>query len=96
MINTKCTSIDLAIKIINPKCKREAKTYIWPLISVNNITTLKRLKVIILEQLGKSVLSFRLGFDVGYGVSGTNRIYFSQSDDVKSELRTIVKKGYSL
>ena len=92
MINTKSTSVDLAIKVIIPKCKREAKTYILHSISVNNITTLKRLKEIILEQLGKSVVSFRLDFDVGYVVSGTNRICFSQSDDVKSELGTIVKK----
>lgn len=93
--NTKCASVDLAIKVINPKCKREAKTYILHSISVSNITTLKRLKVIILEQLGKSVVSFQLGFDVGYIVSG-NRICFSQSDDVKTELEKIVKKGYAL
>lgn len=91
----KCASVDLAIKVINPKCKREAKTYILHSISVSNITTLKRLKEIILEQLGKSVVSFRLGFDVGYIVSG-NRICFSQSDDVKTELEKIMKKGYAL
>ena len=92
---TKCASVDLTIKVINPKCKREAKTYILHSISVRNITTLKRLKEIILEQLGKSVVSFRLGFDVGYIVSG-NRICFSQSDDVKTELEKITSKGYAL
>ena len=92
---TKCASVDLTIKVINRKCKREAKTYILHSISVSNITTLKRLKEIILEQLGKSVVSFRLGFDVGYIVSG-NRICFSQSDDVKTELEKITSKGYAL
>lgn len=94
--NSKCTSVDLPIKVVNPKCRREAKTYILHTISVSDITTLKRLKEMILEQLGKNVVSFRLGFDVGYVVSGANRICFSQSDDVKSELGMIVKKGYSL
>ena len=56
---------DLTIKVINPKCKREAKTYILHSISINNITTLKRLKEVILEQLGKSVVTFSLQFDVG-------------------------------
>ena len=94
--NSKCTSVDLPIMVVNPKCKREAKTYILHSISVTDITTLKRLKEMILEQLCKNVVSFRLGFDVGYVVSGANRICFSQSDDVKSELRKTVKKGYSL
>ena len=66
---TKCASVDLAIKvIINPRCKREC---ILHSISVSNITTLKHLKEIILDHLGKSVVSFRLGFDVGYIVSAT-------------------------
>ena len=92
MTNAKCGNVDVPIKVINPKCKREAKTYILHSICVGNITTLKRLKEIILEHLGKSVVSLRLGFDVGYIVNG-NRICFSQSDDVKSE---IVKKGFAL
>ena len=95
VMKTKCTSVDLTIKVINPKCKQEAKTYILHSISVSNITTLKRLKEIILEQLGKNVVSFRLGFDVEYIVSG-NRICFSQSDDVKTELEKITSKGYAL
>ena len=89
------SKVHLPIKVVNPKCKREAKTYILRSISVSDVATLKRLKEIILEQLGKNV-SFRLLVDVGYVVSGSNRICFSQSDDVKSELGKIVKKGYSL
>jgi hypothetical protein len=95
--NSKSTSVDLPIKVVNPKCKREAKTYILHSISVGDITTLKRLKEMILEHLGKNVVSFRLGFDVGYVMSGTNRICFSQSDDVKSELGSLcVVRGWIL
>ena len=61
MTNTGCASDDLAIKVINSKCKWEAKTYILHSISVSHVTTLKCLKEIILEQLGKTVVSFRLG-----------------------------------
>ena len=32
--NSKCTSVDLAIEVINPKCKQEIKTYILHSISV--------------------------------------------------------------
>ena len=87
--------IDLTIKVVNPKHKQEAKTYILHSVFVSHITTLKRLKEIILEQLGKSVVCFRLGFDVGY-VIGSSKISFSQSDDTKTELDKIIKKEYSL
>ena len=58
---------------------------------------LKSLKEEILKQLaiGKKVVSFNLEFDVGY-VIGTQKICFSETDDVSAELQKIIKKGYSL
>ena len=40
-------------------------------------------------------MTFSLQFDVGY-IVGSNKICFSQSDDIKSELVNIQKKGYNL
>ena len=64
-------------------------------VPMTHITTLKRFKEIILEQLGKNVVCFSLEFDVGY-IVGSSKICFSQSDDVKTELGKIKKKGYNL
>ena len=40
-------------------------------------------------------MTFSLQFDVGY-IVGSNKICFSQSDDIKTELVKIQKKGYNL
>lgn len=86
MTNTGCASVDLAIVRKKPKLTFSTQ------ISISHVTTVKRLKEIILEQLGKTIVSFRLGFDVGYAV-GQNKICFSKSDDLKTELGKTVKKG---
>ena len=87
--------VDLTIKVINPKHKRETKTYILRSVTLNSVTTLKRLKEIVFEQLGKNVVCFSLHFDIGY-VKGSSKICFSQSDDIKMELVKVQKHGYSL
>ena len=89
------SGVDFTIRVINPKYKREAKTYVLHSVPMTHITTLKRFKEIILEQLGKNVVCFSLEFDVGY-IVGSSKICFSQSDDVKTELGKIKKKGYNL
>ena len=65
------SGVDFTIRVINPKYKREAKTYVLHLVPMMHITTLKRFKEIILEQLGKNVVCFSLEFDVGYIVSSS-------------------------
>ena len=56
---------------------------------------LKRLKEIVFEQLGKSVVCFSLHFDTGY-IVGSSNICFSQSDDIKMKLAKVQKHGYCL
>ena len=46
----------LTIKVINQKHKRETKTYILRSVTLNSVTTLKRFKEIVFEQLGKNVV----------------------------------------
>lgn len=87
------TSMELTIRVVTPKNKRNAKTYV--LHSVPLVTSLKGLKEVILEQLGKKVVCFDLEFDVGYSV-GSKRISFSESDDIKVQLKKVVQKNYSL
>ena len=70
---------DIPIRVINPKKKRDAKTYILKNIQPQTIRTLKCLREEILEQLGKSVVSFQLNFDVGY-MSGNQRICFTEKE----------------
>ena len=57
--------MDIPIRVINPKKKRDVKTYILKDIQPQMIRTLKCLSEEILEQLGKGVVSFQLNFDVG-------------------------------
>ena len=57
--------------------------------------TLKSLKEEILGQLGKSIVCFDLEFDVGY-MMGTQKISFSETDDVGDHMQKILNKGYRL
>ena len=57
--------------------------------------TLKSLKEEILEQLGKSIVCFDLEFDVEY-MMGTQKISFSETDDVGDHMQKILNKGYRL
>ena len=85
---------DIPIRVVNPKQKRDVKTYILRNINPQMIQTLKDLREEILEQLGKGVVNFALTFDVGY-MSGGHRICFKEKD-IKSLLPGIVKDGGSL
>ena len=58
-------SLSIPIKVINPLRKRECKSYLLTL-NMENITNLSSLKEEILEQLGKTVVSFDMQFDVGH------------------------------
>ena len=51
------TVTDISIRVINPKKKRDAKTYILKDVQPQMIRTLKCLREEILEQLGKGVVS---------------------------------------
>ena len=84
----------IVIKVFKPNTKREFKSYIIHLERVGSFQ-LRSLKEEILEQLGKKVVSFNLEFDVDY-MMGTQRICFSETDNVAVELQKIVNKGYSL
>ena len=87
-------TIDIPIKVVNPINKRESKTYMLSL-PLEKMATLKCLREHILEQLGKSVVSFSLKFDVGY-FSGIHKICFVESDSLKAELKRLHEKGKSL
>ena len=84
----------MPIKVVNPKQKRDSKTFMLR-IKLDEISNLKCLKEEILEQLGKRYIRFNLKFDVGY-LSDCQRIHFSESDDIKHELACLIKKGKSL
>ena len=88
-----CT-IDIPIKVVNPTNKRESKTYMLSL-QLEKITSLNCLREYILEQLGKSVVSFSLQFDVGY-FAGIHKICFVENDNIKIELKRLHEKGKSL
>ena len=81
-------STDIPIRVVNPKHKRDVKTYILKNVSPQMIQTLKDLREEILEQLGKGVVNFALKFDVG----NMHRIC-SKEKDIKSLLPGIVKDG---
>ena len=74
----------LVIRVFSPTAKLEYKSYLLNLKGFASYR-LRSLKEEILEQLGKKVICFDLEFDVGY-MKGTQRICFSQSDDVAAEL----------
>ena len=88
------TMMDIPIRVINPKKKRDVKTYILKDIQPQMIRTLKCLREEILEQLGKGVVSFQLNFDVGY-MSGSHRICFTEKE-VGSLFPGIAKDGGQL
>ena len=85
---------EIMIKVFSPIAKREYKSYVLHLKRVSSYC-LRSLKEQIFEQLGKRVICFDLKFDVGY-IKGTQKICFSQSDDVAVELPKIVSKGFCL
>ena len=91
---TQLQGIQFVIKVINPNSKRDFKTYTIRLKQVRSMT-LKSLKEEILEQLGKSIVCFDLEFDVGY-MMGTQKISFSETDDVSDHMQKILDKGYRL
>ena len=94
--NEKCTlqQASIPIKVVNPLRKRDGKSYMLYL-DIEKVTSLKSLQEEILEQLGKAVVSFDLKFDLGY-FSGSQRICFSASDNLSSELQRLSKNGKSL
>ena len=73
------TMTDIPIQVINPKKKRDAKTYILMDVQPQRIRTLKYLREEIFEQLGKTVVNFHLNFDVGY-MSGNHGVCFTEKD----------------
>ena len=87
-------TFDIPIKVVNPINKRESKTYMLSL-QLEKMASLKSLREQILEQLGKSVVSFSLQFDVGY-FSGTHKICFVEKDNIRTELKRLREKGKSL
>lgn len=90
-------SAEVSIKVFTKKNKRDYKNYILHSICVRSINTLKQLKEVILEHLGKRIISFDLLFDVGYiRGPGSQKISFSESDDIKKELTKVIERGYSL
>ena len=92
--DTHDTMTDISIRVINPKKKRDAKTYILKDIQPQKIRTPKCLRKEILEQLGKSVVSFQLNFDVGY-MSGNQRICLTERQ-IGSLFPEIAKDGSQL
>ena len=72
-------TIDIPIKVVNPTNKRESKAYILSL-------QLEIKSEYVPEQLGKSVVSFSLQFDVGY-FSGIHKICFIENDNIRTELK---------
>lgn len=84
-------TLDIPIKVINPSRKRDSKSYMLQGIEVEQMGTLNSLREIILDQLGKHVVSFKLEFDVGYFVA--SQICFTASDDIRSELIRLNSKG---
>ena len=64
-------------------------------IPIDQVDSLKTLREHILEQLGKSVVSFDLRFDVGY-FSSTHKICFVDGDDIKHELKSLFERGKTL
>ena len=88
------TTTDIPIRVINPKKKRDAKTYILKDIQPQRIRTLKCLREEIFEQLGKTVVNFQLNFDVGY-MSGNHRVCFTEKD-ISSVFQGIAKRGNQL
>ena len=89
--------VEVSIKVFTKKSKRDCKNYILHSVSVQSINTLKQLKEIILEQLGKRIISFDLLFDIGYiRGPGSQKISFSESDNIRKELTKVVERGYPL
>ena len=91
---SKLSLFAIPIKVINPSKKRESKTYMLN-IPTDQVHNLKTLRELILEQLGKNVVSFDLHFDVGY-FSSTHKICFVDGDDIKTELKRLFERGKTL
>ena len=85
---------DIPIKVFHPEKKRDSKTFMLRL-QIDEISNLNLLREEILEQLGKKLIKFDLKFDIGY-FAGSQKICFSENDDMKKELARIDKKGKSL
>ena len=84
--------VDYPIRVVNPQKKRDAKTYILKGMQLKRIKTLKCLQA---EQLGKSVVSFQLNFDVGY-MSGNQRICFREKDEIGTQLHKLANNSGQL
>uniref|UniRef100_A0A1X7TNV0 Uncharacterized protein n=1 Tax=Amphimedon queenslandica TaxID=400682 RepID=A0A1X7TNV0_AMPQE len=84
------TSWDIPIKVLTNKKRDGAATYMLHII-LDHITDLDGLRKAIREQLGQSHVSRCTNFAVGY-VSGSHKISFVDTDDIKSELRQICTK----
>ena len=88
-------TVDFSIKVVNPQRKRDAKTFILKGVQLSASGSLQSLREEILEELGKTVVSFELKFDVGY-MSGNQRICFREKDDIGSQLLKLAKSGSHL
>ena len=88
------SKIDIPIKVVNPVKRRQSKTYMLNL-SLRDMGNLQHLREEILEQLGKNIVSFCLNFDVGY-CTGSHKICFTDSDNIREELLHLKSKGKSL
>ena len=91
---SKLSLFAIPIKVINPSKKRESKTYMLN-VPTDQVHNLKTLRELILEQLGKNVVSFDLHFDVGY-FSSTHKISIVEGDDIKTELKRLFERGKTL
>ena len=89
------TTVDFSIRVINPQRKRDSKTFILKDVQLLGFGTVKSLREEILEQLGKSIVSFELNFDVGY-MTGNQRICFREKDEIGSQLLKLAKSGGQL
>ena len=87
-------SVSMTIKVFNPSRKRECKTFVLSL-KVNNMISVRALREEVLKQLGKQTISFDLNFDIGY-ISGSQKVSFSPSDNIRAELRRLNAKGKML
>ena len=74
--------LNITIEVFHPIKKKEWKTFVLKL-KLAEMNSVRALREEILEQLGKQIVSFDLGFDVGYlFFAGSS---FSPSDDIKCE-----------
>ena len=79
----------LALKVINPKKKKDFKVY--QLDYLKEVTSESKLKQCIFNKVGKNVVRYDLDFEVGY-IEGTKRMSFP-SDEFEETLRSIEVEG---